>query len=591
MPERSAGETRTLRSSTAGLGVIQGWLLYKFISPLDRQFIYTEEDKTIRIARYEFECYHRIAKAINQSELFVTGSTRYNALSDELLPNWPHTKIAVIKNLGNDFLTKDVRHFIETEAKPLDQRIRDVNMSIVSGNNKFVKVKEETDGSKSWTLPYARKNAEIQNPLYAAVPNISITHLLQVVNEHTHFINEFTHIKPHYSKSKVDEMSIYGAVVANATGLGVHKMADMCDINLSDLICADDNYIRLSTLRAANDRVSNFISKLPIFKRWNLAEALLLSTADGQKMATERDTLLARHSLKYFGLEKGVVAYSLISNHVPINCRIIGANMHESHFLFDLFYNNTSIIKPDILSTDTEGSNQLNFFFLHVIAKIFAPRYRSLSAKTESIISFTTPDQFSECIIQPNRSFNQRLVLDEEDNIKHVVASLLSGEANQSNIVTKLSSRGHVSRTKQALWEMNAVLMTNHLLNYIEDVGFRQSIQGGLSRGEAYHQLRRAIEKSNGRNFRGTSDVQIAVWNECARFLTNNVICYNSLILNGLKEESDRRGDTERSRFLDRLSPVAWTHINLQGRYVFMEENNGLDVKKIVKILSDVPIK
>jgi len=105
-------------------------------------------------------------------------------------------------------------------------------------------------------------------------------------------------------------------------------------------------------------------------------------------MLTERDTLLARYSLKYFGLEKGVVSHSLIANHVPINCLLIGANMHESHYLFDLFYNNTSLIKPDILATDTEGSNQLNFLLLNVIDKLFAPRYRTLSAKTETIISF-----------------------------------------------------------------------------------------------------------------------------------------------------------------------------------------------------------
>ncbi len=70
---------------------------------------------------------------------------------------------------------------------------------------------------------------------------------------------------------------------------------------------------------------------------------LLLASADGQKTRTERETLLARFALKYFGLEKGVVSNSLIANHVPINCFLIGANMHESHFLFDLFYNNTSL--------------------------------------------------------------------------------------------------------------------------------------------------------------------------------------------------------------------------------------------------------
>ncbi len=176
----------------------------------------------------------------------------------------------------------------------------------------------------------------------------------------------------------------------------------------------------------------------------------------------------------------------------------------------------------------------------------------------------------------------------ENENIQHIIASLLSGDANQHNIVRKLSRKGYECPTKQALWEMNAALMTEYLLTYIDDVCFRQAIQGGLCRGEAYHQLKRTIEKANGRNFRGTSDTQMAIWNECARLLANCVIYYNALILNKLKEESDRMGDSERSQKLIRLSPVAWTHINFQGIYIFMGNDTSLDIKDITKALFNV---
>lgn len=556
----------------------------QFIRPADEDFIY--KGTSLNTDRYEYECYHRIALAINESALYVTGSIRYSNLTDELLPDWQNKKSGVIKNLNNRFLNMDINDFIEEHVKPLDKQIESLNEDINSGQNEHIKVKKDKDGALFWTLPYTRKNEEIKNPFYEELPNISITNLLHVVNEKTGFINEFTHIKPHYSKSKRDEISIFATLVANGTNLGIAKMASLCDLSFNDLNCADKNFIRLSTLRAANDRVSNAIEKLGIFKHWNMLSDLLLATADGQKMRTERENLMARHSLKYFGLEKGVVAYSLIANHVPINAMLIGANMHESHFLFDLFYNNTSHIKPDILSTDTEGANQLNYLFLYVIDKFFAPRYRNLSAKTQSIISFEDPSYFSEYLIKPNRAFNRKLVLDEGENIMHIIASLLSGEANQSNIVRKLSSNGYVSRTKQALWEMNGALMTQHLLDTMSSFSFRQAIHGGLCRGEAYHQLKRTVEKSNGHSFRGTSDIQMETWSECARLLTNCVIFYNALILNGLKEESDQKGDYERSKKLIRLSPVAWTHINFQGRYTFLENNKMIDIFEAIKNLS-----
>ena len=555
----------------------------QFIQSDDLEFI--KNGAILNTNRYEYDCYWRIATAINRSALYVTNSTRYNDLQDELLPDWAHQKKEVLQNLNNVFLNKGINAFIEEKVIPLDEKIEKLNEAIRSGKNDAVKVKKDKDESEFWTLPYTHKNKELNNPFYEQLPKISITNLLHAVNNTTGFINEFTHIKPHYAKSTRDEFSIFAMLVANGTNLGLTKMEALCDLSLSDLKNADNNYIRLSTLRAANDRISNATSKLSIFKHWNLLDDLLLASADGQKTKTERETLLSRNSPKYFGLGKGVVTYSLIANHVPINAKLIGANMHESHFLFDLFYNNTSIIKPNVLSTDTEGSNQLNFLLLHTIDKLFAPRYRRLSAKTQTIISYEDPKYFQDFLIKPHRSFNKKLVLEEADNSEHIIASLLSGEANQSNIVRKLSSSGYASRTKHALWEMNAVLMTHHLLDTISNLDFRQAIQGGLCRGEAYHQLKRSIQKANGHNFRGTSDIQMEVWSECARLLTNCVIYYNALILNALKEDSDQKGNHERSQKLSRLSPVAWTHLNFQGWYIFLSGNKMINFSEVVNNL------
>lgn len=70
---------------------------------------------------------------------------------------------------------------------------------------------------------------------------------------------------------------------------------------------------------------------------------------------------------------------NLIVNHVALNARIIGANEHESHFIFDLLHNNTSEVKPDILSTDTHGVNHVNFSFLDLFGYQFTPLYAQFS--------------------------------------------------------------------------------------------------------------------------------------------------------------------------------------------------------------------
>ena len=102
------------------------------------------------------------------------------------------------------------------------------------------------------------------------------------------------------------------------------------------------------------------------------------SSSDGQKFETGIHTLNSRHSPKYFGLKKGVVSYTLVANHIPINAYVIGANEHESHYVFDILFNNTTDIQPEIHSTDTHGANEINFALLHLFGYQFAPRYKDL---------------------------------------------------------------------------------------------------------------------------------------------------------------------------------------------------------------------
>ena len=102
---------------------------------------------------------------------------------------------------------------------------------------------------------------------------------------------------------------------------------------------------------------------LPAFKLFNIRDELH-SSSDGQRFETQINTFNSRYSPKYFGWDKGVSACTVVANHVPINAKIIGTHEHESHFVFDLLYNNTSEIKPTRHSTDTHGTNQVNYLCL-----------------------------------------------------------------------------------------------------------------------------------------------------------------------------------------------------------------------------------
>lgn len=108
-----------------------------------------------------------------------------------------------------------------------------------------------------------------------------------------------------------------------------------------------------------------------------------------------------------------------------------------------------------------------------------------------------------------------------------------------------------------------------YLLDYIDDASLRNHVQRALNRGEAYHQLRRALSNVNGDRFRGNSDEEIHLWNECARLVSNAVIYYNSWLLSGLLEHFEQKGKEDLLEMVKKASPVAWFNLNFKGTYLF----------------------
>ena len=100
---------------------------------------------------------------------------------------------------------------------------------------------------------------------------------------------------------------------------------------------------------------------------------VLYGSVDGQKFSAATPTSKARHSRKYFGKDRGVVAYTLLANHVALQTQMLGANQHESYWVFDICYNNTADIMPTTITGDMHSINMANFAILYWFGMNLAP--------------------------------------------------------------------------------------------------------------------------------------------------------------------------------------------------------------------------
>jgi TnpA family transposase len=292
---------------------------------------------------------------------------------------------------------------------------------------------------------------------------------------------------------------------------------------------------------------------------------------------------------KYFGLGKGVTSLTLVANHIPINARIIGAQEHENYFVFDLLSNNTSEVNPNKLSTDTHGTNQVNHAILDIFGYQFAPRYKKLDSDHQDIFGFHHPQYYKDLLIKPIRKIKKQLIIEEADNIKRIIVSLALKSTTQSTIIRKLSSYDRKNRTKKALWEYDNIIKSIYILNYIDILAMRQSIQKALNRGEAYHRLKRAVFHVNQGKFRVKTELEQNIWSECTRFLANSIIFCNAFILSAILTQVEKAGRQAEADLIKRISPIAWRHVNFLGRFEFQKQHNLINIDEIIKSLQKEP--
>jgi TnpA family transposase len=544
--------------------------------------------KQLLVDRYEFLVYRLLRNGLEAGDIFCHDSVRFRSFEDDLLDEqeWQR-KDELIASTGLSILQQPICDHLNSLEQLLERRLVEVNQRIASGENKQFQMKR----SGRWTLPNLRTTATVNHPLFEVLPDVNIHTVLRFVNHRTQFMDAFEHVLHRYSKREADDDIISACLLAWGTNMGLGRMGTISDVAYPTLADVSDNFIRLETLRAANDYVSNATAELPIFRRYDIGETIH-SSSDGQKFETRLHTINARHSSKYFGLKKGIVAYTLIANHIPVNARVIGANEHESHYVFDLLFNNTTEVQPTIHSTDTHGSNLVNFALLHFFGYQFAPRYKDLYDKVRTALyGFKHPSRYRGLVLRPIRKIQRRLIETEWENIQRILLSLALKTTTQFIIVGKLSAYARKNRTKRALWEYDNIMRSLYLLDYIDSLALRRNVQRALSRGENYHQLRRAVSYANFGKLRFKTEHEQQIWNECSRLITNCIIYYNATILSDLLRLKEQEGDTRQVALLEHVSPIAWQHINFYGRFEFTNSPEQIDVEAMVQELARFPIQ
>ena len=237
---------------------------------------------------------------------------------------------------------------------------------------------------------------------------------------------------------------------------------------------------------------------------------------------------------------------------------MIGANEHESYHVFDICYHNSSEIVTNTITGDMHSINKANFAILHWFDLKFAPRFTSHQPQISHLYCANDIAQYQSRLLPPAGQIDLQAILAEKDNIERIIVTLALKEMSQSAMVRKLCALPRHNPTRKAVFEFDELIRSIYTLDYIRNPQLQRDIHRSQNRIESYHQLRSAIAQMGGKKqLIGSTDLDVAITNQCGRLIANITIAYNSIPAFGTTETKPSLHGQNTNLPLHNISPVA----------------------------------
>jgi TnpA family transposase len=184
---------------------------------------------------------------------------------------------------------------------------------------------------------------------------------------------------------------------------------------------------------------------------------------------------------------------------------------------------------------------------------------------------------------------NPVLIKDNWDDILRFVASIKLKITTASQLFKRLNSYSRTHPLYKAIKELGRIFKTIFILNYIDDLPFRQAIEKQLNLGELSNKFSRAVMVGGNQEFNvGLKEDQQLI-EGCKRLIQNSIILWNSLYLSTKLCNAETPDDKDNMiKIIQNGSIMTWSHINFTGEYDFNEEqlqnSISFDMNKICNL-------
>ena len=406
--------------------------------------------------------------------------------------------------------------------------------------------------------------AELKAELSALLPFAPLASVLVELDRLTEFLDAFTHAGGATPRSRELKRNLIAVIIAQATNIGLSRMAHTCGIAYDTLVWTAEWYLREETLRAANLALIGYHQTLPMAAVFGSGT---LSSSDGQRFPVKGKSLTARALSKYFSAEGFSTYTSVTDQHAVFGTKVIVATDREAPYVLDDILGNQTDVPITEHATDTHGASLINFALFDLVGLQLSPRIRDLGkitlARMGSKADYTARYPRAGPLL--TRRLNIALIVEHWDEMLRLAASLKYGHVSASLIVGKLSRADRQNTLAAALKEYGLLRRTIYAARYLSREDYRRRISRQLNKGESIHALRRDVFYAHeGASRRRHLQAQTEqAW--CLTIVTNAISTWTTDYLGLAVDHLRAQGRRVDDDVLTHISPAQSENIGLFG--------------------------
>lgn len=511
----------------------------------------------------------RLRGALRHRDVFAVPSLRFADPRIGLLDGaaWEAARPTVCRTLGKSQSAAE-------EIGRLTERLDQVFRSVADNLPKNASVRIGPNGADEDMVLTGLDRIEepaslvaLRSAVVARLPRVDLPELLLEIDARTGFAGAFTHVSEGDARARDLATTLCAVLLAEACNTGLEPLVrpDVPALRRSRLSWVRQNYLRAETLTQANARLVAAQNGIDLAQRWGGGD---VASADGLRFLVPVRTIHAGPNPKYFGSERGVTYYNLVSDQFTgLNAITVPGTLRDSLILLSVVLEQETDFEPTEIMTDTGAYTDVIFGIFWLLGFQFSPRIADIGGarfwRVDPKADYSALDKLA------SHKANTGIIAQHWDDLLRLAGSLKLSLVQAGGLMRTLQTNERPTRLARALEELGRIIKTLYLLAYIDDEAYRRRILNQLNRGEGRHQLARVVFHGKRgelrQRYREGQEDQLGALG----LVVNAIVLWNTIYMDAALDQLRREGFEVRDEDVVRLSPLAHEHVNMLGRYTF----------------------